>query len=108
MDFSLDETQTEVVGLADQILTDRVTTERLLALDEAPDYIDLDLWKQFADANLIGLCLPEAVGGSGYGVIELCALLEQVGRHVAPIPLLATVGMAALPIAEFGSDRSYL
>jgi alkylation response protein AidB-like acyl-CoA dehydrogenase len=104
VDFSLDETQTEVVGLADQILTDRVTTERLLALDEAPDYFDPDLWKQFAETNLIGLCLPEAVGGSGYGLIELCALLEQVGRHVAPIPLLATVGMAALPIAEFGTD----
>lgn len=104
MDFSLDETQAEVVALAEQILTDRVTTERLLALDDEPDYVDLDLWRQFAETNLLGLCLPEDVGGSGYGLIELCALLEQVGRHVAPIPLLATVGMAALPIAAFGTE----
>jgi alkylation response protein AidB-like acyl-CoA dehydrogenase len=105
VDFSLDETQSEVADLAHQILSDRVTTERLLELDEAADYIDRDLWEQFALTNLIGLALPESVGGSGYGLIELCALLEQVGRHVAPIPLLATVAMAGLPIAEYGSPH---
>ena len=103
MDFTLDEVQQEVSDLAGQILEDRVTPERLLALDDEPDYLDRDLWQQFAATNLLGLCLPEADGGSGYGLVELAALLEQVGRHVAPIPLLATVGMGARPLAEFGT-----
>ncbi len=105
MDFTLDEVQQEVSDLAHQILEDRVTPERLMALDAEPDYIDRELWQDFAETNLLGLCLPEADGGSGYGLVELGALLEQVGRHVAPIPLLATVAMGALPIAEFGTSE---
>ncbi len=105
MDFSLDEVQQEIVDLTRQILTDRVTSERLIELDGADHYVDLDLWSQLAETNLVGLCLPESVGGSGYGPVELCAMLEEVGRHAAPVPMLATVCMAALPIAEFGTDE---
>ncbi len=104
MDFSLNEVQQEVVDLTRQILTDRATPERLIELDDAEHYIDHDLWGQLAETNLLGLCLPEAVGGSGYGLVELCAMLEEVGRAAAPVPMLATLAMAALPIAEFGND----
>ncbi len=104
MDFTLDEVQQEIVDLIHQILTDRITSERLLELDKADHYVDLDLWGQLAETNLVGLCLPEDVGGSGYGLIELCAMLEQIGGHIAPVPMLATVAMAARPIAEFGTQ----
>ena len=105
MDFSLDEVQQDVSDLAAQILGDRVTPERLMELDDEPDHLDRGVWEQFASTNLLGLCLPEDVGGSGYGLMELCAMLEQVGRHVAPIPLMATIATAAMPIAEFGTPE---
>ena len=65
--------------------------------------IDRELWQALADANLLGIALPEDVGGSGLGLVELCLLLEQQGRVVAPVPLWATVVLGALPIAEFGT-----
>jgi alkylation response protein AidB-like acyl-CoA dehydrogenase len=34
---------------------------------------------------------------------ELCAVFEEQGRHTAPVPLLATAVLGALPIAEFGT-----
>ncbi|MCY4425906.1 MAG: acyl-CoA dehydrogenase family protein, partial [Halieaceae bacterium] len=46
-----------------------------------------------------------SAGGSGLGFTELCLLLEQQGRRVAPIPLYATLVLGALPIQQFGSDR---
>ena len=84
---------------------EQVTTERLLALEDASEPFDRRVWKQLADANLLGVPLPEALGGSGYGLMELCVLLEEVGRHVAPLPLLATVGLGAMPVAALGSDE---
>lgn len=111
MDFSLDEAQQELADLAAKILGEQVTAERLRELERAGEPFDRRLWEQLARANLLGVALPEDVGGMGYGIMELCVLLEQVGRHVAPVPLLATVGTAALPIAELGSDeqrRRYL
>jgi alkylation response protein AidB-like acyl-CoA dehydrogenase len=105
MDFTFDDVQRDLRDLARKILDEQVTTERLLELEDAGEPFDRRVWAQFADANLLGIPLPEASGGSGYGLMELCVLLEEVGRHVAPLPLLATLGLGALPIAELGTDE---
>jgi hypothetical protein len=39
------------------------------------------------------------------GLTELCILLQQVGRTVAPIPAIETLVSAALPLAEFGTPE---
>jgi 3-oxocholest-4-en-26-oyl-CoA dehydrogenase beta subunit len=103
MDFVLTEQQEAVRDLAGQIFEGLATTERIKAVEATDDRVDRQLWQELARANLLGLALPEEVGGSGLGILELCALLEQQGRRVAPVPLLATLVMAALPIAEFGT-----
>jgi alkylation response protein AidB-like acyl-CoA dehydrogenase len=36
---------------------------------------------------------------------ELCAVLEEQGRHTAPVPLFATAVLGALPLAEFGTPE---
>ncbi len=46
---------------------------------------------------------PEAYGGAGLGLTELCRVLVEVGRTVAPLPL-AVHGPAALLLAELGTD----
>ncbi|MGH9049463.1 MAG: acyl-CoA dehydrogenase family protein [Acidimicrobiia bacterium] len=103
MDFTFDDVQRDLRDLARKILDERVTTERLKELEGAAEPYDRRGWADLADTNLLGVALPEDVGGSGYGLMELCVLLEEIGRHVAPVPLLATVGTGALPIAELGS-----
>jgi alkylation response protein AidB-like acyl-CoA dehydrogenase len=103
MDFSLSEEQQEVRDLARKILEDRCTQERLRAVEASEDGIDLELWRDLARANLLGVGLPEAFGGSDLGFFTTCLLLEEVGRAVAPVPALASLVMAALPIARFGS-----
>jgi acyl-CoA dehydrogenase len=103
VDFTLSEEQTAARDLAEQIFQGSVTPERVKAIEATDDRIDRDLWSALADAHLLGLCLPEPVGGSGLGVLELCLVLEQQGRVVAPVPLWATVVLGALPIAEWGT-----
>ena len=103
MDFGFTEVQQDLRELARKILTDEVTPDRLKTLEAGPDRMDRRVWKAFADANLLGVALPEDAGGSGFGLIELCVLLEEVGRSVAPVPLLATIASGALPIARFGT-----
>lgn len=103
MDFTLSEEQQAVVDLAGRILVDKITPERLRVLEQEPDWFARDAWQELANADLLGLCLPEADGGGGYGVLEACLVLEQVGRTVAPVPFLATVLGGALAVARFGS-----
>ncbi len=103
MDFTLSEEQVAVRDLAEQIFQGQATVERVKATEAGEERIDRDLWRALADANLLGIAVPEADGGSGLGMIETCLVLEQQGRVVAPVPYWATVVCGALPIAELGT-----
>ena len=103
MNFDLSDEQNVVKDLAAQIFEGHASVERVKEVERDHGGHDGVLWAELAKANLLGLCLPEDVGGSGYGLVELCLLLEQQGRRVAPVPLWSTVVLGALPIAEFGT-----
>lgn len=104
MDFSLTDEQEALAGLADQIFRGSCPVERVVEIEASDDRFDRDLWRELAAANLLGVAIPESHGGLGFGVFELAMVLEAQGRSVAPVPLLATLAMGALPIAEFGSE----
>lgn len=103
MDFSFTDEQQEIAALARRILTDKVTVDLLRETEAGTDRFDPELWRTLADAGLLGIALPEDVGGGGYGVVEQCLVLEEVGRRVAPVPLWASIVLGAAPIAEFGT-----
>jgi len=103
VDFSFSEDQESIRELARKILEERVTPERLKELEATPDVFDRDTWRALADANLLGVAIPEAHGGMGMGLVELGLLLEEVGRTVAPLPVHATLVAGALPVARFGT-----
>jgi alkylation response protein AidB-like acyl-CoA dehydrogenase len=104
MDFIFSDEQQAISDLAAQILGDKVTQERLKAIDKGDDdRFARDIWEALAAANLLGIALPEDDGGSGFGILEACMILEQVGRAVAPVPYFATIVLGALPLAAFGT-----
>ena len=105
MDFSFTEDQNSIRDLVKQVLGDIVTDESLKALSKEGKWFHERAWKQLADSEMLGLAIPEEFGGAGMGLIELCLLLQQVGRTVAPIPALSTLVSAALPLAEFGAPE---
>ena len=103
MDFTPTAEQQDAGELAKQILGDRCTQERLREVEESGTRFDEKLWHELGDAGLLGLALPEDVGGGGLGLLELCSVIVETGRVVAPLPL-AWHGPTALAVAEFGDD----
>lgn len=104
MDFSLSEEQEAIAELAGQILGEAYTDEALRNFEKSSELFDKALWKQLAEANLLGIAVDDAHDGMGMGLLELCLLIEAQGRAVAPLPVIAVLAEAALPISEFGSD----
>lgn len=102
MDFRFTQEQDEAAELAASILQDRATNERMKAVEADGDRFDRDLWAALGEAGLLGLALPEEHDGAGLGLVELCRVLVEVGRTVAPVPLAAH-GPASRLIAEHGS-----
>ncbi|MGH3334681.1 MAG: acyl-CoA dehydrogenase family protein, partial [Nocardioides sp.] len=102
MDFTFTPEQDEAAELAARILKDRATNERMKQVEADGDRFDPELWAELGSAGLLGLALPEKHDGAGLGLIELCRVLVEVGRTVAPVPLV-THGAAGRLIAEQGS-----
>lgn len=104
MDFGWSENQRSVRDLARGILEKEVPPERVREVERADVWFDDHLWRTLAEAGLTGLTAPEAHGGMGFGILEACVLLEEVGRVVAPVPVLPVL-VGSLALARFGSPR---
>jgi hypothetical protein len=104
MDFTLSDEALAVSEAASGLFSGLVDPEKIAAVEAGSDRIDRDLWQALAEADLLGLAVPEADGGAGYGLMELCLLLEAQGNQVAPVPLWSTLVLGALPLARFGSE----
>ncbi|GAB1820464.1 acyl-CoA dehydrogenase [Herbidospora sp. RD11066] len=62
-------------------------------------------WSGLADQGLLGLHLPEDVGGSGYGLLEAAVAVEALAEKIAPGPYVPTVlASAAIHAADPKSD----
>ncbi|HEY1988198.1 MAG TPA: acyl-CoA dehydrogenase family protein [Acidimicrobiales bacterium] len=105
MDFTFSEEQEAALLAADGVFAGLVTPDRVREVEAGDDRVDHQLWAALAKADLLGLAIPTADGGGGYGLVELALILEAQGRSVAPVPLWATLVLGCLPIAEFGSDQ---
>ncbi len=104
MDFNFTDEEKSVSELARKILSDLVSNERLKKHEsDGKAFLD-ELWRALADANLLGVAIPETHGGMQLGFTALCLLLEEIGRAVAPCPAYAALVLGALPLARFGSD----
>ena len=105
MDFSFTEEQATVGKVARQLFEHHATGEHLTELDSVEPRFDAVLWRELAASDLLGIALPESVGGSGGNFLELGVLLAEVGWSVAPVPLYATLILGADTIARHGDSN---
>ncbi len=107
MDFSFSEEQEAVRELAGRIFGDLSTHERLRELESEPDgdRFDRRLWAELASAGLLGISLPEDVGGAGLGFLETAIVVEAAGRTAAAVPVIETLAAGAAAIDAFGTEE---
>jgi alkylation response protein AidB-like acyl-CoA dehydrogenase len=90
MDFDLSADQAALRDAARELLDDRCTTTRIRAVHDGGTGWDPELWARMVEQGWLGVTVPESDGGLGLGAVELGVLLEEIGRHVAPVPFLPT------------------
>ena len=61
------------------------------------------LWATMVDLGWPALTIPEADGGIGLGMLELAILAEELGRVIAPGPLLPTISQFVPAVREAGT-----
>ena len=73
------------------------------ALLDAEQEAQPPFWGDLIERGWLGLHVPEAHGGEGFGLAELAVVLEELGRACAPGAFLPTT-LAAAVIDGFGGD----
>ena len=84
--LGLDELREAVRG----VLADRAP-DTIHIPDESGRGLDRKLWKDMAALGWLGLAVPEEYGGLGLGVAHLSVLYEELGAHLASVPILETM-----------------
>jgi len=107
VDFSFTEEQEAVRELAARIFADLATNDRLREIESTDDRFDAKLWGELASAGLLGMWLPESVGGAGLGFVAAAIVAEEAGRTAAAVPVVASTVLGAGPIARFGEGQHH-
>jgi len=85
-------------------LTDRQSRAAARSLLDAEVDALPAFWAELANLGLLGLHVPEELGGSGFGLPETLVVAEQMGRYLAPGPFVPTVITSAV-LAAAGPDE---
>ena len=106
MNFDFSDDQKFLKAEARKFLDANCTAGRVRGVldDDAKPY-DTALWKAVAEQGWLGAAIPEAYGGLGLGHLELCAIAEELGRAVAPIPFASTVYFVAEAVMLAGNEE---
>jgi alkylation response protein AidB-like acyl-CoA dehydrogenase len=91
VDFDLSEDQLALQAAARDLLDDRADHDGVRAHLASGAPYDERLWRAMAEQGWLGVAVPEALGGIGLGWVEAAVLLEEVGRHTAPVPFLPSL-----------------
>ncbi len=105
MDFSLTDDQREIKALTRQF-ADAEIEPRAAEWDREHRF-PRELYGKLANLGLMGVCIPEELGGAGADFVSYILVLEELSRADAGVGVTVAVhtSAATLPILSFGSDE---
>lgn len=112
-DFGFGEDEAMLRDLARRFLDEKLPVETLRrCVAEAPEPIydegqrprwDEALWKEIVELGWTGLAVGEEDGGAEMSLAGIAGVVEEVGRHALPSPLIPTL-CATLVLRAAGAD----
>ena len=105
MDFSLTDEQREIQSLAREVARTEIAPH---AADwDREHHFPRSLFTRLGELGLMGVCVPEELGGAGADFVSYVLVLEELSRADAGVGVTVAVhtSAATLPIVTFGSDE---
>lgn len=107
MNFDYSEDQTAIRDLAEKVFKATaggfMEQETASANSQAKKF-DADLWSNLGNSGLLGAAVSERHGGYGFGLEELCLVMERYGAGVTHVPVLQTA-LVSMFIDCFGEQE---
>lgn len=104
MDFSLSPEQVLLQDSLDRMLAEHAPLVRTRRFAEQAETRAADVWAAFVELGAPGLIIDERHGGAGLSLLDAALVAEVLGRHVAPVPYIASCVLLPAALAWAGSD----
>ncbi|GAA2154046.1 acyl-CoA dehydrogenase family protein [Nocardioides koreensis] len=92
MEFALSEEQSELASIIRALLERHADSRAVRQAADSERGYDNALWRLLCEqVGVAGLAIPEEHGGAGFSLFESLLVLEELGRSLAPSPLLSTL-----------------
>ena len=105
MEFGFSEEQQELASTVRTLLAKRADSGAVRAAVESEAGYDESLWQLLCEQiGVAALAIPEQYDGAGFSVFESMIALEEIGRSLAPSPLLASLVTAGALLAGADED----
>jgi len=91
MDFDLSADQLALRDGARDLLDDLASAAQVRTHTATQNAYDTALWSAMTEQGWLAIEVPESDGGIGLSGVEVAVLAEELGRHAAPAPFLATI-----------------
>jgi alkylation response protein AidB-like acyl-CoA dehydrogenase len=106
MEFAFSEEQQELAATVRSLLTKRADSAAVRAAMTSETGYDESLWQTLCEQiGVAALSIPEAYDGAGFSLLESMIVLEEVGRSLAPSPLVSSLVTAEALLAG-GTDEA--
>ncbi|WP_409330849.1 acyl-CoA dehydrogenase family protein [Trujillonella humicola] len=107
MDLLPSPDQLELVAAARQFFAEQVPPAVIRLRRDDPAVLDPATWLAGAELGLLGISLPEDVGGSGLGLDDEVLVFREIGRGLVPGPFLPTALGARLAVLAGSLDLAH-
>lgn len=105
MNFDYSEEEYAFADQARRLLADKAPLSLVRALLEGEGASQADaLWSEVSALGWPAVAISEKYGGLGFGHVALCALAEEIGRALAPLPMLPSMYLAAEALSLAGTE----
>lgn len=65
-------------------------------------------WARLAEMGLLGMRLPESAGGMPVSGVEIVLVTEELGKHLVPLPFIASAVYSSSLLVEAGASADLL
>ena len=105
MDFALTDEQREIQALAREVADSEIAPNA--AEWDREHRFPRELFAKLGELGLMGVCIPEELGGAGADFLSYVLVLEELSRADAGVGVTVAVhtSAATLPIVLFGTDE---
>lgn len=103
MRFSFTDEQIQFREIVERFVIEQSPSSEVRRLMATEAGYDADVWRRLCTSiGLQAIHIPEEFGGQGFGAIELCIAMEELGRGLFCSPLFGSSVLAGTAILEAG------